>query len=67
MKIKIEEKPYDKIYVYQGSITINKTVYCFEIKNSNWDIEVIWMEELPQKVDRDLIEENIIQKFQLMF
>ena len=67
MKIKIEEKPYDKIYVYQGSITINETVCCFEIRSSNWDLEVIWMEELPEKVDRDLIEENIIQKFQLMF
>ena len=67
MKIKIEEKPYDKINVYQGSITINDVIYCFEIRSSYWDVEVIWMEELPQKVDRDLIEDNIIQKFQLMF
>ena len=67
MKINIEQKPYDIIYIYQGSITINKTLCFFEIRSSDWDIEVIWLEELPEKVDRDLIEENIIQKFQLMF
>ena len=28
MKIKIDEEPYDKIYAYQGSVTINETL-CF--------------------------------------
>lgn len=67
MKIKIEEKPYEIIYVYEGSVIIDNIPYCFELKSGNYELDVYWLEELPENIENSLLEDEILEKYKSRF
>lgn len=67
MQIKIENKPYDVVNIYEGSVIIDNIPCCFELVSSTFELRIDWLEELPENIDKDKLEDKIIEQYKVDF